>query len=101
LSQAPQWVGSEARSVQEPSHAVSPIEQLATHCPAEQTWPELQALPQAPQFAGSFAVSMHVSAHFASGAHEAAHTPAAQTSPAPQALPQAPQFFGSWRGSTH
>ena len=64
--------------------------------PAAQTWPALQALPQAPQFLLSVCRLAQVPLQSVSPLwQERAHVPAAQTWPALQALPQAPQFLPS------
>jgi hypothetical protein len=101
-SQLPQCWASLAVSTQRPLHSVLPAGQtqaLRTHaCPVA------QACPQAPQLAGSLAVSAQVQPSAVQvqlvlpGAQPQA--PARQLAPEGQALPQAPQFAASLRGST-
>jgi hypothetical protein len=62
--QAPQLFGSEVLSMHEPAQATRGLVQaVAVHVPWLHTWPEVQALPQVPQFAGSFNRSMHTLLH--------------------------------------
>jgi len=66
------------------------------HCEPEQTCPEVQALPHAPQWAGSALVSTQDPEHAVEPAGQLdRHWAWEQTSPLAQALPHAPQFFGS------
>ena len=51
---------SVCRFTQEPEQAVVPVAQVVVQAPFEQTWPEVHALPQLPQFAVSEVVSMQV-----------------------------------------
>jgi hypothetical protein len=72
------------------------------HAPCEQTSPIAQALPHAPQLAGSSCVSTQTLPHFsAPPLQERPHDPCEHTCSAGQAVPQAPQFVGSSCVSTH
>jgi hypothetical protein len=64
--------------------------------PPRQAWPAGQALPHAPQFAGSLFTFVHTLLHLICmpGQPGAMQLPPWQTCPAAQALPQAPQFAG-------
>jgi len=83
----------------EGGHAVCPAEQVWLQLPPAHTCPGAQALPQEPQFAGSFARFVQKAlapVPQASGvAAGQAQLPFAQAWPAGQALPQAPQLFAS------
>jgi hypothetical protein len=57
----PQLFGSVATAVQTPLHTPCPVGH--TQAPATQTFPPLQAAPQAPQFLLSFWVATQVSPH--------------------------------------
>jgi hypothetical protein len=82
---------------QRPSHKVWPLGQL--HCPPLQLCPVAQAVPQAPQFAGSIRVSRHVAPHSVWPLKQE-QLPAMHSEPAGQALSQAPQCRSSVFGST-
>jgi hypothetical protein len=109
LPQLPQFAASVATSTQRPSQSVPPaMPHIPAHAPAEQTCPPTQALPQVPQFSGSFRRSAHVDVlHVASGAAHVTtvafgvHSPAEQNSPTAQPRLQAPQFDESFRRSAH
>jgi uncharacterized membrane protein len=58
--QVPQWLMSVCKFTQAPEQAVVPVAQVVVQAPFEQTWPEVHALPQLPQFAVSEVVSMQV-----------------------------------------
>src|SRR5688572_22685721 len=58
-SQPPQCVLELVRSKQVRSHAVRPSSHSPKHSPTEQTSPEEQTLPHAPQFEGSVVGSVH------------------------------------------
>ncbi len=47
---------------QTPAQLVCPMGQIVPHVPLAQTWPDKQAVPQAPQLAGSVFVFTHVPA---------------------------------------
>jgi hypothetical protein len=98
LPQAPQLTVSLVRFAQRPPHRAPPAAQ--PQVPPAQTLPAGQALPQPPQFFGSFKGSMHVPLHARKfGPHM--QTLFQQNSPAPQAWPQVPQFVPSLRSCTH
>jgi hypothetical protein len=65
IAQPPQLAGSSCVSTQTSPHFVVPPRQSTAHAPCEQTRLASQALPQAPQFAGSFCKSAHLSAQVA------------------------------------
>ena len=66
------------------------------HLPKTHASPELQALPQPPQLAGSTLVSTQLCPHcVVPPEHESAHVPFEHTSPGMHALPQLPQLSGS------
>jgi len=72
---------------------VSPLWQERTQLPDEQSCPDLQAVPQAPQFAQSLWVSTHLPLQTVSPLwQESAQVPAEQTSPALHLVPQVPQL---------
>ncbi len=57
--QVPQLSGSLVVSTQAAPQAVAPCGHVVTHCPWEQTWLPLQALPQLPQLVASLRRSRH------------------------------------------
>lgn len=59
MSQSPQWLAELETSRQAPPQSSRPAAQLGWHVPFEQTKPVAQALPHAPQLAGSLFVSLH------------------------------------------
>ena len=61
--QPPQLVALVWRSTHAPPHEVRIPTQLGTHAPDEHTSVPRHGLPQAPQFEGSVAVSVHCVAH--------------------------------------
>jgi hypothetical protein len=64
--------------------------------------PAAQAVPHAPQLAGSLARVTHAPAHMVCpAAHWVVHWPEAQACPAAQTVPQAPQLAGSVARVTH
>jgi hypothetical protein len=76
---------------------VAPPAHWSAHWPWEQTWPAAQAVPQAPQLAGSSWVSKQRFPHFVVPPRQSTtHEPREQTRLASQALPHAPQFAGSF-----
>ena len=80
-------------STQVPLQSVNPVWQLSAHLPEEQTCPDLQAVPQAPQLARSDWVLTQVPEQSVRlDWQDSAHLPSEQTSPALQLVPQAPQF---------
>jgi hypothetical protein len=62
--------------------------------PAWQAWPDAQAFPHVPQFAGSVCVSLQAVPQIVCPVGQP-HAPAVQVWPAWQAFPQAPQFATS------
>ena len=100
--QLPQLEGSSTRMVQTwlpwpPQWVKLPWQVQA---PAEQAWYGPQAVPQAPQFAGSVCRLVQAVPHRSGVAPPqptvlATHAPEEQSWPAGQAVPQAPQFAGS------
>jgi hypothetical protein len=110
--QPPQFCRLVRTSVSQPFAAIasqSPklgLHWTTLHIPPVQPWEatlvSAQALPQAPQWAGSMAVLAQndppVPVHAVSGAEQVApHRPAEQTCPAAQVVPQAPQLVLSVR----
>ena len=71
--------------------------------PIAQNAPVAHVLPHAPQFAGSFSVSMQrpLQRVCPAGQSGMRHIPSWQTWFVAQLLPQAPQWFRSLRTSTH
>jgi len=100
LLQAPQLARSCAVSTQPPPQFSCPGWQLAAHCPAAHTAPAAQALPHAPQLAGSVRGSTHLSPHACIPAGHT-HAPPLQSFPAEQRLPHDPQFAAELARSTH
>lgn len=78
-----------------------PIPHGATHAPSTHDTPIGQLAPQAPQFAGSRAMSMHAGPQQTSpAAHpQPRQDPSMQSEPGGQMLPHAPQLSGSKRVS--
>jgi hypothetical protein len=101
VPQAPQFASSLFASTQEPLQFVRPGAQPSAHAPWLQTpCVPVQALPQAPQFFGSFARFVHSAPQRASFVpHE--HAPWAQVSLAPQAVVHEPQCCSSLPTSMH
>jgi hypothetical protein len=78
--QPPQSRLSLVKSTHAPAHAVSNspallVVQWVVHCPELHTWPAPQALPHAPQLAGSLPISVHAPLSHATPAFTHAHTP--------------------------
>jgi hypothetical protein len=97
--QPPQFKELLVVSTQLPLHSVSGAAQLVVvvtvaHAPAEQTWSDAQALPQAPQLLASTAVSMQTSVQLVSLPGQP-QLPLIQASSAEQLLPQLPQLWMS------
>jgi hypothetical protein len=89
-----QWVGLAA------GHAVGwAPEHVCTHAPPEQSVPAAQAVPHAPQFAGSASRSVQNAAspepHASGRAVGQPHVPPEHCWPAGQTAPHAPQFSRS------
>lgn len=101
VSHAPQWNGSAVRSTQLCLQAVNlGAAQIATQEPAwQKAVAPLQVLPQAPQFLGSLATSMHVSLQRSDPTGHV-HTPAAHACPVGHDVPHVPQFAESFVEST-
>jgi hypothetical protein len=100
LPHAPQSVSLLFRSTQPPPQSVWPVGQLLMQVELEQSSSGWQAMPHAPQFAGSLVVSMHWSVQFMSMAGHV-HVPISQViCGSAQAVPQAPQFCVSVWTST-
>jgi len=94
VPQAPQLVTSFVRFAQRSPHTAPPAGQ--PQLPPEQTLPVGHALPQPPQFLGSFNGSMHLPLQARKfGPHMQALSQ--QNSPAPQAWPHVPQLVPSLR----
>jgi hypothetical protein len=96
---------SEVRLKQPPSQGVNGGAQSALQTPPEQTWLAAQALPQLPQFFGSFWTSTHPwSQRIPPEAQAKSHCPEEHTGTAPdgatQTLSQPPQLATSEAGST-
>lgn len=88
--------------MQTPAQSTAPPPQDKEHTPLEQSWPAGQALPHAPQFAGSTFVSTHALPHAVVPPEQLPpHTAFEHTCPAAHAMPQPPQFAGSTLVSTH
>lgn len=97
---APQLLLSELVSMQLPLQSVSPEPQPALeHAPDEHTSPAAQAVPQLPQFAGSFVTSTHAPLQVTVPAGHT-HEEPLQMVPLPHTVPQPPQFSGSLAVST-
>ncbi len=81
-------------------HAMVPDGHVVTHAREAHSAPAPQAMPQAPQFAGSDVMSVQVPAQrLCPTPHW--HSPAMQCSPPVHAAPQAPQCASLLRRSTH
>lgn len=85
---------------QKPEQLEAPNGQLATHAPRAQTVPEEQAVPHAPQFAGSSVSAVQVAPQRVSPA-EHAQAPPEHCSPTAQAWLHPPQCFASRWVSMH
>jgi len=95
----PQLRASLARSWQRPPQPPWPAGQQSD---PEHKAPELQVVPQAPQFVLLLRVSTHATPQRVSSMEQfARHSPATQPVPAPQAAPQAPQLALSVWAFTH
>jgi len=98
VPQAPQLVTSFVRFAHRSPHSAPPAAQAQV--PPAQTLPAGHALPQPPQFAGSFAGSMHLPLQARKfGLHVQALL--MHHSPTLQACPQVPQLVPSLRSWTH
>ena len=76
-----------------PEQLVSPVWHDSAHLPDEQTWPEVQAVAQVPQFFRSLSRLTQVPEQLVSPVwHDSLHTPAEQISPALQVVPHLPQL---------
>jgi hypothetical protein len=101
VPQVPQFRLFVCRSTQVPLHSVSPepVSQVPVHAPAVQRVPRAHRFPQAPQFAGSLDVSVHVVPHSVSDPQE--QLPATQSAPDGHGELHAPQLLASFKRSTH
>jgi hypothetical protein len=77
-----------------------PVPHPAAHAPFWHVVPRLQTVPQAPQFASSESVFVHVVPHCVSPAPHW-HAPSTHAPPTAHCLPHAPQLSGSVVTSTH
>ena len=91
MPQSPQLLGSVVGSTHAVPHNLSPVAQVRVHEPAEQTFPPVHIVPQAPQLFGSLARSAHVPEQSTfEPVHP--HFPPAHVSAAVHAVPHALQL---------
>jgi hypothetical protein len=100
MSQEPQWSASLWTFTHALEQSVSPAPHEDTQAPAEHTSGAPQALPQAPQLAGSLASDVHAEPHKVSSGGQA-HVPPTHICPSAHATPHAPQCSTSDPRSTH
>jgi hypothetical protein len=85
--------GSVARTAHPVEHVTLPLGQV--QAPATHVAPGLQALPHAPQWAGSVIVFAHTVPQRLGDAVGQLHAPAVHVAPTAQACPHEPQLLGS------
>jgi hypothetical protein len=100
LPQAPQSFESVWSDTHEPLQLVRAVPHVVVQTPALQTWFAPQAMPQAPQFCASVAVSVQAPPHVVSPVGQA-HAEAVQTVPPVHFVPHLPQLVESDVTSTH
>jgi len=91
LPHAPQFESLVSSETHESPHAVSSEAHFETHFPCEQSSPEWHGCPQAPQFAASEFVSVHLPLHSVLPGAQA-QFPWMHVIVAMHALPQPPQL---------